>query len=170
MEPQPFFFLSIAFSLIAWGLVTVWYIWPALRRRPWVDVLRPLLVAHSFRFVGLAFLVPGVVSPQIPQAFAQLAGFGDIIAAALALLSLALLPRPAGVAVAWIFNIWGTVDLVGAFYQARTAGLDPGQLGAAFFIPTVLVPPLLITHGLIFRLLLQRHGASASLRTQGARV
>jgi hypothetical protein len=30
-----------------------------------------------------------------------------------------------------------------------------GQLGAAFFIPTVLVPLLLITHGLVFWLLSQ---------------
>ena len=31
--------------------------------------------------------------------------------------------------------------------------LDPGQLGAAYFIGVVLVPLLLITHGLVFRLL-----------------
>jgi len=35
----------------------------------------------------------------------------------------------------------------------------PGQLGAAYFIPTVVVPLLLITHGLMFRLLLQRDTA-----------
>jgi hypothetical protein len=28
-------------------------------------------------------------------------------------------------------------------------------LGAAFYIPTVIVPPLLVTHALIFRLLLR---------------
>jgi hypothetical protein len=26
---------------------------------------------HSFRFVGLAFLVPGVVSPDLPAVFAE---------------------------------------------------------------------------------------------------
>jgi hypothetical protein len=34
-------------------------------------------------------------------------------------------------------------------------GIAPGSLGAAFFIPTVVVPPLLVTHGLIFWLLLR---------------
>jgi hypothetical protein len=34
--------------------------------------------------------------------------------------------------------------------------IDPGSLGAAFFIPTVVVPPLLVLHGLMFRLLLRR--------------
>jgi len=34
-------------------------------------------------------------------------------------------------------------------------GIVPGSLGALFFIPTVFVPLLLITHGLIFWLLLR---------------
>jgi hypothetical protein len=39
--------------------------------------------------------------------------------------------------------------------DAAAAGLSPGQLGAAYFIPTAIVPVLLITHGLMFRVLLQ---------------
>jgi hypothetical protein len=39
------------------------------------EALRPLLTLHSFRFVGLAFLVPGVVSPDLPAAFAEGASF-----------------------------------------------------------------------------------------------
>ena len=88
-------------------------------------------------------------------AFAHPAAFGDIIAAILALVSLLLLPRAAGVAVAWIFNLWGSADLFNAFYQANHAGLLAGQLGAAFFLPTLIVPLLLITHVLVFRILLQ---------------
>jgi hypothetical protein len=160
MLPQVPFYLSIAFSLIAWGMLTARYIWPALRVLPRVDALRPLLVLHSFRFIGLAFLVPGVVSPDLPSVFAQSAAWGDIIAATLALVSLLLLPRRAGLVVAWIFNVWGTADLLNAFYQANHAGLSPGQLGAAYFIPTVAVPLLLITHGLAFRILLQRQNES----------
>lgn len=149
------FFLSIAFSLIAWGIVTARYIWPELRLRPQVEALRPLLILHSFRFIGLAFLVPGVVSPDLPSAFARSAAYGDIIAATLALLSLRLLPSAAGVAAAWIFSVWGSADILNAFYQANHAGLLAGQLGAAYFLPTLVVPLLLITHGLAFRILLQ---------------
>ena len=58
-------------------------------------------------------------------------------------------------ALAWIFNLWGSFDLLSAFYHGGTAGLMPGQLGAAYFIPTVLVPLMLITHALAFRILLQ---------------
>jgi hypothetical protein len=155
MLTQLAFFVSIAFSCVAWATVTARYIWPVLRLRPPADALRPLLVLHSFRFMGLAFLVPGVVSPDLPRAFAMSAAVGDIIAATLALMSLAFLRSGTGILVAWIFSVWGSVDLLNAFYQANATGLSPGQLGAAYFIPTVIVPLLLITHGLAFRILLQ---------------
>ena len=149
------FLVSIAFSFIAWGILTARYIWPELRLRQRAEALRPLLILHSFRFIGLAVLVPGVVSPDLPPAFAHAAAYGDIIAAILALLSLVLLPSTAGVVAVWIFSVWGTADLLNAFYQANHAGLLAGQLGAAFFLPTLVVPLLLITHGLAFRILLQ---------------
>ena len=155
------FFVSIAFSLIAWGIVTARYIWPELRVRQRAEALRPLLVLHSFRFIGLAFLVPGVVSPDLPSAFAHSAAYGDMIAAILALLSLVLLPSAAGVAVAWIFSLWGSADILNAFYQANHAGLLAGQLGATYFLPTLIVPLLLITHGLAFRILLQHQSEPA---------
>jgi hypothetical protein len=158
MSPQLCFFLSIAFSLVAWGTVAKQYIWPKLKVLERADALRPILVLHSFRFIGLAFLIPGVVSPDLPSAFAHSDAFGDIIAATLALLSLALLSRGAGVVIVWIFNLWGTADLLHAFYQGNAVGLLPGQLGATYFIPTLVVPLLLITHGLAFRILLQ-HGS-----------
>ena len=161
MLPQLCFFVSIAFAFIAWGIVATRYIWPKIRHLRRAEALRPLLVLHSFRFIGLAFMVPGVVSPDLPSAFAHSAAYGDIVAATLALLSLASLPRGAGVMIAWIFNLWGSADLLNAFYQANHAGLMPGQLGATYFIPTLLVPLLLITHGLAFRILLQHRSESA---------
>ena len=160
------FFVSIAFSMTAWGIVAARYIWPALRRRQRAEALQPLLILHSFRFIGLAVLVPGVVSPELSPAFARSAAYGDIIAAILALLSLLLLPSAAGVGAAWIFNIWGSADLVNSFYQGPHAGLLAGQLGAAYFIPTLLVPLLLITHGVAFRILLE-HQAEPAIEESG---
>jgi hypothetical protein len=161
MLPQLCFFVSVAFGFIAWGIVAKRYIWPNLRHRQRAEALRPLLILHGFRYIGLAFLVPGVVSADLPSAFAHSAAYGDIVAATLALLSLAALPRRSGVAIAWIFNVWGSADLLNAFYQANDAGLVPGQLGVTYFIPTLVVPLLLITHGLAFRILLQHQSESA---------
>jgi hypothetical protein len=155
MLPQLCFFVSIAFGLAAWGSFAKQYLWPTLRPLGRSDALRPIFVLHGFRFFGLAFLVPGVVSPDLPSTFAHAAAYGDLLAAILALASLASLPFRAGVILAWIFNLWGSVDILNAFYQANHAGLQAGQLGAAYFLPTVLVPLLLITHGLAFRILLR---------------
>src|SRR5271167_38709 len=110
MRAQICFFVSIAFSFVAWGVVAGSLILPELRRRGRNEALRPLLMFHSFRFVGLAFLVPGVVSSDLPGAFAEGAAYGDIVAAALALLTLALLPGRLGIVAAWVFNLWGTAD------------------------------------------------------------
>jgi hypothetical protein len=114
-----------------------------------------MLILHAFRYMGLAFLVPGVVSPDLPRAFATAAAYGDTIAAVFALLSLLTLGNALGVVFAWIFNVWGALDLLNAFYQANATGMQPGQLGAAYFIPTLVVPLLLVTHFLVFRILLQ---------------
>jgi hypothetical protein len=149
------FGINIAFAFIAWAVLTALYIWPELRTRPRIEAFRPLLVLNTFRFGGLAFLVPGVVSPDLPVTFARDAAFGDIIAAVLALLGLAALRSKTAIFLVWVFNIWGTLDLLNAFYQANAAGLQPGQLGAAYFIPTAFVPLLLIAHGLVFAILLQ---------------
>ena len=168
MQTQLAFFVSIAFSLIAWGIVAARYIWPELRLRPRAEALRPLLIFHSFRFIGLAFLVPGVVSPDLPSAFARSAAYGDLVAAILALLALISLPSTTGVAITWLFNLWGTADLFNAFYQANHAGLMAGQLGATYFIPTFIVPLLLITHGIGFRILVQHQKVSVVQQSRHA--
>src|SRR5262245_20178251 len=158
MGPQLLFGVSVLFSFVAWGHVAARYVWPVLRERSRADALKPILVLHTFRFVGLSFLVPGVVSPDLPRAFAVPAAYGDLATAIVALIGVGLLTRPAGVVVAWAFNTLGTIDLLFAFYNGdRTGvGLNPGLQGAAFFISAVLVPLLLVTHVLAFRILLRR--------------
>lgn len=170
MPPQRLFGISVVFSFVAWGIVTQRYLWPALRNQSRVDSLRPILMLHSFRFIGLAFLVPGVVSPDLPLGFARPAAYGDLATAVLALLALATLRNSLGTVLVWAFNLLGTADLLYAFYQGNRTGLAlaPGSEGAAYFLPTVLVPLLLITHGLVFRVLLRRDVAMTSAVQQRA--
>jgi hypothetical protein len=162
MPAQAVLGVSVLFSFIAWGAVAWRYIWPALRDKRRDDALRPLLTLHAFRFVGMVFLVPGVVSPELPAAFARPAAYGDLVAAVLALFTLGALPSRLGFALAWIFNVWGTADLLNAFYEGNRSGLQAGQLGAGYFIPTLIVPLLFITHGLMFRILLTKSNASST--------
>jgi hypothetical protein len=159
MRIAALFGLSILMSFLAFGLVTKLYIWPWLQVMPREDSLTALVVPHTFRFIGLSFLVPGVVSPSLSPDFAAPAAYGDLIAAVLAVIAtLALQARASwAIAIVWVFNVWGALDLLNAFYNGQIGvGIDPRSLGAAFYIPTVLVPPLLITHGLIFWVLLRR--------------
>src|SRR5262249_34236502 len=144
------FGISVAMSFVAFGLVTKIYILPRLRALPRHEALLALVMPHTFRFIGLSFLVPGVVAPTLPAAFAALVAYGDLVAAPLAIAAvLAIIKRPWALGAVWVFNLWGTADLLLAIYQGQIGvGIDPSELGAAFFIPTVIVPPLLVTHGL----------------------
>lgn len=156
--PFPILFgISAAFGLAVWGAIAWQYIWPALRERPSPNNLKLILLLHGFRFLGLAFLVPGVVSPELPAAFARPVAYGDFITAILALLALTALETRAGIAMTWIFNAFGTADLLFAFYEGSHTSLPntPGLLGAGYFILAAYVPLLLITHGLAFRILLR---------------
>lgn len=158
MDVRRLFGLSVLMSFLAFGLVTGLYILPQLRGMRPEDALIALVVIHTFRFIGLSFLVPGVVSSTLPSGFARPAAYGDLVAAILAVIAtLALTARAVwALPIVWAFNVWGTVDLLHAVYQGQIRlRIGVGSLGAAFYIPTVVVPPLLITHGLIFWLLLR---------------
>lgn len=127
MPPQALFGISVLFSFVASGIVMQRYVWPVLRTRERNAALRPILSFHSFRFVGLAFLIPGVVSPSLPAAFAWPAAYGDLATAVLALIAGATLHTRFGVVLVWGFNPFGTVDLLNAFYEGNHSGLglDP---------------------------------------------
>jgi hypothetical protein len=170
MPPQAAFAISVVLGFVVWGIVARSHLWPALRTRARADALRPVLVLHAFRFVGLAFLVPGVVSPDLPAAFARPAAYGDLLTAILALIALVTVPSRLGTVLVWVFNTVGSVDLLVAFYRGNSTGVGfaPGLQGAAYFIPTVLVPLLLITHGLVFGLLLRSSAVAAPDGTRRA--
>ncbi len=78
----------------------------------------------------------------------------------LALVALAALrlhwPSTIALALVWLFNIEGTADLLRAFYVAFATGAVNTMGGLAYWIVGFYVPALLVTHFLIFRLLLQR--------------
>jgi hypothetical protein len=161
MSVRAIYGISVALSFVCWGIIAAQYLWPVLRTLPRKAALQFLLLVHGFRFIGLAFLVPGVVAPDLPAEFARPAAYGDLIAAVLALIAFAGLASRFGIGLVWVFNLWGTADLLHAVYEARIGvGINPGQLGAAFFIPTVVVPMLLVIHILIFQLLMRRDPAA----------
>jgi hypothetical protein len=89
--------------------------------------------------------------------FANPAAYGDLLAAVLALVALIAVRLDWSVAtpLLWVFNIEGTLDLLNAFVQG-VQRVHVGDLGATYFIPTVAVPALLVTHFMIFVLLVRQ--------------
>ncbi len=148
--------LSMIMGLVAYGLIAKWYVMPVLRAVPRETALVPLLLPHSFRFVGLAFLIPGVTSQPLDPRFANPAAYGDLLAALLAFLGVLALRRrwPTAILLVWVFNVEGTLDLLNAVAQGLRYTED-GALGATFFIPMIVVPALLVIHVMVFIILLR---------------
>ena len=157
MNSPAIFGLSFLMSLLSSIVVAVLFAWPWLRTSNREQALIWLVAPHMFlRFIGLSFLVPGVVSASLPKAWAVPAAYGDFVAGILAIIATAALAKMGirAIAAVWIFNVWGAADLLFAFYKGAHVGLEPGSLGAAFYLITAVVPPLLVSHALIFGLLI----------------
>ena len=148
--------LSIVMGLIAYGLIAKWYVMPVLRTLPRAKALVPLLLLHCFRFIGLAFLIPGVTSQPLDARFSNPAAYGDLLAALLAFLATLALRREWRIAsvLVWVFNIEGVLDLLNAVTQGLRFTED-GDLGSTYFIPAIVVPALLVTHVMVFIILLK---------------
>ena len=147
---------SIGISLVAWTLITRWYIHPVAKNYPLTQTIEPFLLLHTFRYVGLMFLVPGVTTEVLDSRFSSPAAYGDLMAAILAFIALLGIRLKASWALAsvWTFNILGAADLVNAVARGIVFTPD-GHLGATYWIPAVIVPLLLVTHAYIFILLVK---------------
>lgn len=156
------FVLSVFGAFLTSAVVAYTYVWPAVRAMPRYDALRLLAAFHAFRFLGMNFLVTGFVSPQLSADFASEVGWGDLIAAVLALLSMAALSWRWSIAIpiVWVFNVWGTLDLLNAYTMGVKIG-DPGLFGAGIYIPALYVPLLLVSHVMVFMILMRAKSAEA---------
>jgi hypothetical protein len=154
MNSQQIFGLQVLLSFLVYGLVAKWYVTPRLAPLPLETALQPLLVLHALRHMGMVFLVSTVVGPSLPASFAVPAAYGDLLAGLLALAAIVALRARSRIALplTWMFNVIGLLDLVNAFYQGLANDV---QLGAAYFIPAFVVPALVITHVMIFRMLVR---------------
>ncbi len=132
---------------------------PWVASRPRSEALIPLLLLHSSRYIGMAFLIPGVTSEVLDARFATPAAYGDLLAGILALIAIMALRLQWRIAIplVWIFNLEGSLDLLNALFQG-VRYVPNGHFGATYFIPAIIVPALLVTHFIIFVLLMR--GAS----------
>ncbi len=158
MPVERVFQTHLVLGYVAWLLCLGAYVLPWLRSLERADAHRAIATLHGFRFFGLAFLVPGVVSPSVPASFALPAAYGDFATGLLALLALLTFRvRPLFWSFVAAFNLVGAVDLVLAYAHAIQAGLPAraGDFGVMYVIPILYVPVLMLTHLIAFYFLLR---------------
>ena len=159
MSPETLFRIQLVLGYVAWLLCFGVYVMPKLKTMDAVAAHRAIATLHSFRFFGLVFILPGFVGPNLPAGFASFAAYWDLATGVLAMLALLTVRvRPLFWFFVVAFNLVGAVDLITDYYHAIQSGLPAiaGQMGAAYFIPVIYVPLLMITHVVAFYLLARR--------------
>jgi hypothetical protein len=144
------FLTQLILGYVAWLLWFRTYGLPKLGAMDSVRAHRAIATLHGFRFFGLVFLVPGVVGSGLPAGFAPAAAYGDFATGLLALSALLTVRiRPLFWILVVAFNLVGVGDLLLDYWHAVRGGLPEhaGALGAAYAIPVLYVPLLMITHG-----------------------
>jgi hypothetical protein len=156
MSPETLFRIHLVLGYVAWLLCFGVYVWPKLKSMDRVEAQRAIATLHSFRFFGLVFILPGVVGPNLPAGFATFAAYGDFATGVLAMLALLTVRiRPLFWPLVVAFNLVGVTDIILDYYHAIQVGLPAvaGEMGAAYAIPIIYVPVLMITHFIAFYLL-----------------
>src|SRR6266446_6790392 len=165
MSPEILFQTHLVLGYVAWLLCFGAYILPWLKSMDRIAAQRAIATLHSFRFFGLVFILPGVVSPNLPASFAVFAAYWDFATGVLAMLALLTVRiRPLFWLFVVAFNLVGFVDLILDYYHAVQVDLPAkaGELGATYAIPIVYVPLLMITHVAAFYLLVRPPGRQAA--------
>lgn len=158
MSPETIFQIQLVLGYVAWLLCFGVYILPRLKAMERFEAQRLIATLHSFRFFGLVFILPGVIGSNVPARFAVFAAYWDLATGVLAMLALLTARiRPLFWLFVVAFNLVGTIDLIFDYYHAIQVGLPAmaGQLGAAYVIPIIYVPALMISHVVAFYLLMR---------------
>ncbi len=157
MEQIPLITPIMIGNIILFSLMAKWYVFPGLKRLTLIEAFTPILILNSARFLGLMFISSDVAKAGMPEAFSIPAAYGDLLTAILAGIALIALRNKSRSAIAliWLVNIVGLVDLL----YAVTIGVlnnATAYMGAAYWIPAFIVPGLLVSHIMTFKLLRDR--------------
>src|SRR3954466_10154865 len=167
---------TIAAPMILTALAA-WF-FPAVRSAL-MGIPMPLLIGVNLWRVGGAFFLLLAAQGRLGGPFPYSAGWGDIITGLFALPAAWLAWRGQDGPV-WIWNVFGTLDLVAALALGITsangsplqlihagAGSEGAQGLPWSLIPTVLVPMLLMSHAIVFAQLRARARPAQGLAGQG---
>ncbi len=157
MNSVAIFWMQLVTSVFVFGIVAVWYVWPPLTKVSRNSALTLLLFVHVPRYVGMTLLVAGMVDPKLPRGFLSGAAYGDLLEAALALTCIFALRSSWRLAIplVWVTNTWGFVDLLNGVRGVVQLNVPSFNLATFWYVYTFYAPLVLISHLLIFWVLLQ---------------
>ena len=158
MDAFAVFGIQTFFSFVVFGLLAWWYVWPWLRSIDRTNAFTALTFVHALRPIGATVLVTSVAGTALPRDFAEAVAYGDLATSVLAIVTLIALRTRIGFAIAlvWVTNIVGTVDLANALIGGVRYDIARLGMGSFWYVVTILVPILWIAHALAFLLLLRR--------------
>ena len=158
MDAFAVFGIQTFLSFVVFGLLAWWYVWPWLRSVDRTTALTALTFVHALRPIGATVLVASVAGTALPQDFREAVAYGDLATSVLAVVTLLALRSRLSVAVAlvWLTNVVGFADLVNALVGGLRYDIARLGMGSFWYVVTILVPILWITHVLAFALLLRR--------------
>jgi len=151
------FWMQLLVSIVLCAVVAAWYVWPYLRKLSLNAALIPPLFVHVPRYVGTTLLVPYMMDPKLPKDFLFGAAYGDLLEAALALVCIFALRSNWRVAVplVWAANTWGLLDLLNGVRGVLTINVPSFNLGTIWYIYTFYAPVVVVSHVLIFLILIK---------------
>ena len=160
MDAFTVFGVQTLLSFVVFGLLAWWYAWPWLKSVDRTTAFTALTVVHALRPIGATVLVASVAGTALPRDFAEAVAYGDLITSVLAVLTLIALRGRFGFAMVlvWVTNVVGLADLANALVGGVRYDIARLGMGSFWYVVTILVPILWITHALAFGLLLRRRG------------
>jgi hypothetical protein len=146
------------FSFVVFGLLAWWFVWPWLRSVDRTTAFTALTFIHALRPIGATVLVASVAGTALPRDFAEAVAYGDLATSVLAVITLLALRARLGfgIALVWLTNVVGFVDLANALVGGVRYAIARLGMGTFWYVVTILVPILWIAHVLAFALLLRR--------------
>ena len=158
MDPFAVFGIQTSFSLLVFGLIAWWYVWPWLKSVERSMAFTTLTFVHALRPIGATVLVASVAGTALPREFTEAVAYGDLATSVLAVITLLALRARLGFAIAlvWLTNVVGFADLVNALIGGVRYDIPRLGMGSFWYVVTILVPILWVAHVLAFALLLRR--------------
>jgi hypothetical protein len=155
--------LQYVAALATYIVIYAIYLRSWFNAQPFELAVRPLLLLHAFRYLGLALIVPEQIDTSVSMDALQVMAWGDFASGVTALLAAVAVHHRWSTATALVglFSLVGIGDLISVGYIAINAGIFFVDMGTMWFLLVLYAPVMLLAQAYIaYRLVLHVSGKS----------